>query len=114
MTGSKKILPRLQQTYDGWQKEDPPTTKQLFIEADIPKLLLKWGQNASATELDRAIDNLTLIAFYYLLRIGKYKVKGSRNNTKQTIQFRFEDITFLRRMLRDSFSVYLDMLRLTL
>jgi hypothetical protein len=24
--GSKKLLPRLQQIYDGWRKEDPPTT----------------------------------------------------------------------------------------
>jgi hypothetical protein len=36
ITGSKRILPRLQQTYGGWQKEDPPTTKQLPVEADIP------------------------------------------------------------------------------
>ncbi len=27
VTGSKKLLPRLQQIYDEWRKEDPPTTK---------------------------------------------------------------------------------------
>ncbi len=25
ISGSKKLLPQLQQTFDGWQKEDPPT-----------------------------------------------------------------------------------------
>jgi hypothetical protein len=26
-----------------------------------------------------------MIALYYLLRVGEYTVKGSRNNTKQTV-----------------------------
>jgi hypothetical protein len=82
ITGSKRILPRLQQIYDGWLKEDPPRTKQLPVETDIPELLIERGQSALATELDQAIGDLTLIAFYYLLRIGEYMVKGSRNNTK--------------------------------
>ena len=38
-----------------------------------------------------------MIVFYYLLRVGKYTVKGSRNNTKQTLQFKYKDITFLRK-----------------
>ena len=33
--GSDKLLPRLQQTYDGWRKEDPPTTKMLPVELDL-------------------------------------------------------------------------------
>jgi hypothetical protein len=97
ITGSERILPRLQQTYDEWRKEDSPTTKQLPIKADIPELLVKRGRSALATELDQAIGNLTLIGFYYLLRIGEYTVKGSRNDTKQTVQFKFEDITFFQK-----------------
>jgi hypothetical protein len=38
-----------------------------------------------------------LIAFYYLLRVGEYTVKGSRNSTKQTIQFKFEDVTLFQK-----------------
>jgi hypothetical protein len=35
-----------------------------------------------------------MIAFYYLLRIGKYTTKGTRNNSKQTQEFKMGDITF--------------------
>ena len=38
-----------------------------------------------------------MIAFYYLLRVGEYIVKGLRNNTKQTVQFKYKDITFFKK-----------------
>jgi hypothetical protein len=38
-----------------------------------------------------------MIAFYYLLRVGEYTVKGSRNNTKQTVQFKYKDVTFFKK-----------------
>ena len=38
-----------------------------------------------------------MTAFYYLLRVGEYTIKGSRNNTKQTVQFKYEDITFFKK-----------------
>ena len=100
MTGSERLLPRLSQILDGWRKEDPPTTKQLPVEADVPELLAETGRDGNATESERAIGDLTLIAFYYLLRIGEYTVKGTRNKTKQTVQFKFEDITFFKKILR--------------
>jgi hypothetical protein len=89
VTGSKKLLLGLQQIYDGWQKEDPPTTKQLPVEANDPELLAKKGRDGSASELKRAIGDLSLIAFYYLLCIGEYTVKGTRHKTKQTVQFNY-------------------------
>jgi hypothetical protein len=97
VTGSKKHLPRLQQIYDGWQIEDPPTTTQLPAEADVPELLAKKGCNGLLTELERAIGDLYLIAFYYVLRIGEYTIKGMHNETKQTVQFKYEDITFFKK-----------------
>jgi hypothetical protein len=38
-----------------------------------------------------------MIAFYYLLQIGEYTVKGKKNNTKQTVQFKLEDIKFFKK-----------------
>jgi len=96
LTGSEKLLPRLSQMLDGWRKEDPPTTKQLPVEADVPELLAERGRTGDS-EVDRAIGDLTLIAFYYLLRIGEYTIKGKRNETKQTVQFKYEDITFFKK-----------------
>jgi hypothetical protein len=81
---------------DGFRKADPPTTKQLPVEADVPEYLVKLGRDPEARELDRAIGDLTMIAFYYLLRIGEYTTKGIRNNSKQTEEFKMGDIMFFR------------------
>ena len=97
MTGSKRLLPRLSQILDGWQKEDPPTTKQLPVKADIPKLLAENGRDGNASKLERAVGDLTLIVFYYLLRIEEYTIKGTQNETKQTVQFKVEDVTFFKK-----------------
>ncbi len=97
VTGSNKLLPWLAQIYNGWRKEDPPTTKQLPVEAGIPELLAEHGCDSNATNLDKAIGDLSLMAFYYLLWIGKYTIKGTRNNTKQTVQFKYEDVTFFKK-----------------
>ena len=96
IVGSDKLLPRLQQMLDGFRKADPPTMKQLPVEADVPEYLVKLGRDPEARELDRAIGDLTMIAFYYLLRIGEYTTKGIRNNSKQTEEFKLGDIMFFR------------------
>ena len=82
---------------DGWEKFDPPTRKMLPVEADVPEFLADLGRMEDATELDRTIGDLAIIAFYYLLRIGEYTCKATRNETKQTVQFKYEDITFFKR-----------------
>ena len=91
LKGADKMLPRLQQMYDGWRKEDPPTTKQLPVESDVPEYIANLGRVRGSTALDQAIGDLVLIAFYYLLRIGEYTVKGSRNATKQIYAFPYDD-----------------------
>ena len=91
------LIPRLSHMFTGWKKEDPPTLKKLPVEADIPELLSQLGAQLSANELDKAIGDLTIIAFYYLLRVGEYTIKNARNNTKQTVQFRMRDVTFFKR-----------------
>jgi hypothetical protein len=93
---SDKLIPRLAQTFDGWRKDDPPTIKKLPVEADVPELLSHIGSRPTANELDRAIGDLSLIAFYYLLRVGEYTVNQSRNHSKQTVQFRLGDVTFFK------------------
>jgi hypothetical protein len=95
--GTDKYLPCIQQAIKGWDKEDPHTTKKLPVEADVPELLVKWGTAAGATARDGAIGDLSLVAFYFLLRIGEYTIKQSRNESKQTVQFKMEDITFFQR-----------------
>ncbi len=85
---------------DGWIKEDPPMLKMLPVEANVPEYIANLGQLPSATHIDMAIGDLALIAFYYLLRVGEYTCKPTCNNTKQTIQFKMEDITFFKQNIR--------------
>ena len=82
---------------DGFCKADPPTTKQLPVEVDVPEYLVTLGEDPQARELDHTIGDLVMIAFNYLLRIGEYTTKGARNNTKQTEEFKLGDITFFKK-----------------
>ena len=92
--GSDKLIPKLAQMLDGWKAEDPPTLKKLPVEVDIPEHIAMHGYENDATEAQRAIGDLVLIAFYFLLRVGEYTTKSKRQNTKRTVQFKLEDITF--------------------
>ncbi len=81
---------------NGWKKFDPPTLKMLPVEVDIPEYIASLGSLKGATLLDMAIGDLALIAFYYLLHVGEYTCKATRNESKQTVQFKMEDITFFK------------------
>ena len=81
---------------DGWRKGDPPTAKKLPIEADVPDYVCRVGTAPGASALEAAVGDLVVIAFYYLLRVGEYTCKGTRNQSKQTVQFKLEDVTFFR------------------
>ena len=95
--GSDKFAPRLAEMLTGWSKEDPATVKKMPVEADVPELLAEQAQRRGASELVRAIGDCALIAFYFLLRVGEYTVKCSRNETKHTKQFKAEDCTFFKK-----------------
>jgi hypothetical protein len=82
---------------DGYSKADPPTWKMLLFKVDIPKLLVEMGYGKGGLIHIQAIRDLAMIAFYYLLQIGEYTVKGKKNNTKQTVQFKLEDIKFFKK-----------------
>ena len=95
--GSDKYIPRLSQTLDGWRKEDPPVQKKLPVEVDVPEYLVKLGLEIGASHMEKALGNLVLIAFYFLLRVGEYTSKGTRNKSKQTVQFHGRNVTFFKR-----------------
>ncbi len=97
VTGSEHFLPRLQIMLDGYCKVDPPTKKMLLVQADVLELLVETAYKFGSSERDKSTTNLTMIAFYYLLRIGEYMVKGTRNNSKQMVQFKYEDFPFFHK-----------------
>eukprot|EP00956_Cyclotella_meneghiniana_P022335 scaffold42146_cov69-Cyclotella_meneghiniana.AAC.1 len=67
------------------------------VEVDVPEHLVKCAHQQEGDEFSKAVADLILIAFYFLLRVGEYTVKGSRNETKRTVQFRVKDVTLFQK-----------------
>ena len=82
---------------DGYAKSNPPTRKMLLVKADVPNLLVVMGYGKGGTAHTKAIGNLSLIAFYYLLSIGEHMVKGKQNNKNQTVYFKLDDVQFFKK-----------------
>ena len=80
----------------GFGKEDPATEKKLAVGVDVPELCCKAARRKKSARA-RAIGDLILIAFYFLLRIGEYTRKARRNESKQTVQFRMKDVLFFKK-----------------
>jgi hypothetical protein len=104
---SKKLLPRLQHMLDSFCKEDPPATKQLPVEANVPEFLVKVGMAPESRKFEWAIGDLILIAFYHLLRIGEYTTKGAQNNSKQTEEFKMGDIMLFAKDVNGNLGCFL-------
>ncbi|EJK61027.1 hypothetical protein THAOC_18541 [Thalassiosira oceanica] len=96
----------------GFRNEDPATVKTLSIEVDVPELLVKCAAKAGATAQEKRVADLTLLAFYYLLRVGEYtsryrnskskeKTKrgrpGKKKRNKKTVNFRVSDVKFFKK-----------------
>jgi hypothetical protein len=95
--GANLFLFAISETLAGFAKEDPPIDKKLPVAVDVVEFLVKQGMGPEADQKVMATGDWCLIAFYFLLRIGEYTVKGKRNNTKQTVNFRVKDVTFFKK-----------------
>ena len=81
---------------DGFKRVDPPSEKKLAVGVEIPEHCCKEGLK-SGTAKGLAVGDLIIIAFFFLLRIGEYTVKATKNNTKRTVQFRMMDVVFFKK-----------------
>ena len=77
-----KYLPRILQILDGFKNDNPPTVKKTPCTINLPEKMASWGLEKGASEFEKAVGDLGLVAMYYLLRVGKYTVKKYKNNTK--------------------------------
>jgi hypothetical protein len=97
LNGKTSWLPEIGQMLEGWEREDGPVEKKMPVEIDVLEFLVKCGLEEGASEKVKAVGDLTLIAFFFLLRIGEYTSKGTCNETKRTVQFRIKDVMFFKR-----------------
>jgi hypothetical protein len=79
--GTNNFIPIISQTLQGWGKEDPPTEKKLLVEVDVVQHLVKCSMAPGADSRLRCIADWILIAFYFLLHIGEYTLKGRRDES---------------------------------
>ena len=86
---------------EGYKRLDPPATPQLAIPIQIPEHCQLMAYKTK-NQVDRAIGDLAIIAFYYLLRVGEYtrpKTKvyqGKTRRTTRTQQFQVKNIGFFK------------------
>jgi hypothetical protein len=86
---------------EGFRREDPPPVAQLAVPIAVPETCFDIGY-ATNTNTSKAIGDLALIAFFYLLRVGEYTKPRTiiRNNKRiratRTIQFHIKDVGFFK------------------
>jgi len=74
-----------------YKRSDPATQPQVAVPVAIPNYIYRHTRATNDRRL-RAAGDLTLIAFYFLLRVGEYTHHGS--GKRRTQQFRLCDIKF--------------------
>ena len=81
---------KIKQLLSGFRKFDPLPKRKLAVPLSVPVWLLKQG-STSTDPLYKAVGDLTIIAFYFLLRPGEYTYSPP-SERKQTIPFRHCDV----------------------
>ena len=61
----------IQRMIEGFRRDDPPAIPQLAVPIAVPNLCFEAGLRNGSPKA-KAIGSLTLIAFYFLLRVGEY------------------------------------------
>jgi len=97
-TEGQYILP-VQRIVEGFRRQDPPSIPQMAVPKEVPEAACKLAYLTNSSRLQAAGD-LTVVAFYFLLRSGEYtkprKVKrnGKMVRATRTVQFRVQDVGF--------------------
>jgi hypothetical protein len=89
VTAQGKYHQKIGQLIEGYRRNDPAPKYKLAVPLTVPEYMYNYGKTGNAKH--KAIGDMALIAFYYLLRVGEYTREG--NKCTRTQQFRVQDIT---------------------
>jgi len=92
--GTNQLDTRLQRQLEALRRSDPPTRPQLAVPAAVPHWIYDQAQLSKSPHV-RAVGELCIIAFYFLLRVGEY-TQTQINRSTRTQQFRVSDVIFFR------------------
>ena len=89
VTPQGKYHQKISQLIEGYRRKDPAPRYKLAVPLTVPTHMYRYG--LAGNNKHKAIGDMSLIAFFYLLRVGEYtKEKNKRTRTQQ---FRVNDIT---------------------
>ena len=94
-SNNKYILP-LQHILKGFEKKYPPRVKKLAVHPDLTDWRCKWGHRKGSSPQKKAVGDLEMIAFYYILRVGGYTAPKRQVRPPRTQQFLVNDVTFFK------------------
>ena len=95
----------IERAVEGWRREDPPAVPQLAVPVTVPTHLAETAYSNSldtSSHFEKAVADLALIAFYYLLRVGEYTKprfvtrQGKKIRATRTQQFQVKDVGFFK------------------
>jgi len=89
--GTTNYLAALAMQTEAYKRKDPTSIKQLAVPVDVLNQIYMATQNSSNAKL-KAMGKLSLIAFYFLLRVGEYTFHGT--GTCRTKRFCLRNIKF--------------------
>ena len=78
------------QQLEGYKREDPPPQPKLAVPLEVPRHMNIIGQGTKCPK-QRAIGEIAIIAFFYLLRVGEYTYHPP-SEQRRTIQYTIQDI----------------------
>jgi hypothetical protein len=90
---SQRYWKALERQIEGYRRQDPPPQAKLAVPVTVPHWAVDHGLAKGSTTKQQAAGDLTLIAFYYLLRVGEYTLTNPKQK-RRTKQFRVCDVTF--------------------
>ena len=96
----KYLLP-LERMVESYRRQDPPPIPQLAVPVLVAESCYETGNQKNATPRMRATGELSIIAFYFLLRIGEYTMPSRiherwDNRLTRTVQFTVGNVSFWR------------------
>jgi hypothetical protein len=86
---------------EGMRRQDPQAIAQIAVPISIPNEVLRLAQTSTCPK-ERAVGDLTIIAFFYLLRVGEYTkpkfvtIDGERTRATRTVQFQVGHVGFFK------------------
>jgi hypothetical protein len=89
VTAQGKYHQTISQLIEGYHCNDPAPKYKLAVPLTVPTYMYNYGKTGN--DKHKAVGDMTLIAFYYLLRVGEYTREG--NKCTRTQQFQVQDIT---------------------